>query len=235
VCSKWKRRCERILTKSITDCSVSETKKVKESPSLTPDKSVDLEILLELGSIGAGHAATSLSDIFQEQILIEVPRIHTLPPNQVPKFYKKHDVLTTAIYMQLRGEAECDILLLFEVEEAKKIAAMMMMLPSPDDVEPEMEASAIEELGNIVIGSFLSALSDFTGADLVPNPPQRATDSFDAILDNFLIKQMLASDMAIIFDTHFKRTDGNISGILMMFPSRELQSVLIEKAKDWVG
>jgi chemotaxis protein CheC len=222
------------LTERIERGSVSEIKNVKKSPALTPDKGVDLEILLELGSIGAGHAATSLSEIFQEPILIEVPRIHTLPPDQVPKFYKKHDVPTTAIYMQLRGEAECDILLLFEVEEAKKIAAMMMMAPSPDDVEPEMEASAIEELGNIVIGSFLAALSDFTGADLVPNPPQRATDSFDAILDNFLIKQLLSSDMAIIFDTHFKRNDGDISGILMMFPSRKIQSELVEKAKNWV-
>jgi chemotaxis protein CheC len=222
------------MTKSITDSSVSETKNVTEADSLNPDKSGDLEIFLELGSIGAGNAATSLSEIFQEQIFIEVPKIHTLPPDRVPKFYEKHDILTTAIYMQLRGEGNCDILLLFEVEEARKIAAMMAMAPSPEDVDPEMEASAIEELGNIVIGSFLTALSDFTGANLVPNPPQRATDTFDAILDSFLIKQLLASDMAIIFDTHFKRADGNISGILMMLPSKQLQNVLTEKAKQWV-
>jgi chemotaxis protein CheC len=198
------------------------------------DKGGDLEIFLELGSIGAGNAATSLSEIFQEQILIEVPKIHTLPPHNVPKFYKKHDNLTTAIYMQLRGEGSCDILLLFEIEEARKIAAMMAMVPSPEDIDPETEASAIKELGNIVIGSFLTALSDFTGANLVPHPPQRATDTFDAILDSFLIKQTLASDTAIIFDTHFKRADGNISGSLVMFPSRQLQTMLTEKAKEWM-
>ena len=200
----------------------------------SPDEGGDLEIFLELGSIGAGNAATSLSEIFQEQILIEVPKIHTLPPHKVPKFYNKHDVLTTAIYMQLRGEGSCDILLLFEMEEARKIAAMMAMATSPEDVDPETEASAIEELGNIVIGSFLTALSDFTGANLVPHPPQRATDTFDAILDSFLIKQTLASDIAIIFDTHFKRADGNITGSLIMFPSRQLQTMLTEKAKEWV-
>jgi chemotaxis protein CheC len=198
------------------------------------NKGMDLEILLELGSIGAGNAATSLSEIFQEQILIEVPKIHTLPPQLVPNFYQKHETPTTAIYMQLRGEGDCDILLLFESEEAKKIAAMMTMAPSPEDVDPEMEESAIQELGNIVIGSFLSALSDFTSVNLVPNPPQRVSDSFDAILDTFLIKQTLASDMAIIFDTFFKRANGNISGILMMFPSTQLQGMLTEKAKEWV-
>ncbi|MCW4015382.1 MAG: chemotaxis protein CheC [Candidatus Bathyarchaeota archaeon] len=205
--------------------------------SITQNKdtnnSIDLEIFLELGSIGAGNAATSLSEIFQEQISIQVPKIHTLPPHLVPKFYEKHDVPTTAIYMQLTGEADCDILLMFEVKEAKKIAAMMTMIPV-EELDPEMEASAIEELGNIVIGSFLTALSDFTNVNLLPTPPQRTTDSFDAILDSFLIKQLLDSDMAIIFDTYFKRSDGNISGILMLFPSRKLQSVLTEKAKNWV-
>jgi chemotaxis protein CheC len=222
------------MTENIADHSASKTKSVTETDAWTDDKDVDLGILLELGSIGAGNAATSLSEIFQEQILIEVPKIHTLPPHLVPKFYQKHDVPTTAVCMQLRGEVDCDILLLFEVEEAKKIAAMMTMAPSPEDNDPEMEASAIEELGNIVIGSFLTALSDFTGVNLLPHPPQLATDSFDAILDGFLIKQLLASDIAIIFDTSFKRADGNISGILMMFPSRQLQDVLTEKAKKWV-
>ena len=221
------------MTESITERSASETKNSPEEDSLDSNKGVELEILLELGSIGSGNAATSLSEIFQEPILIEVPKIHTLPPHLVPKFYEKHDTPTTAIYMQLRGEADCDILLMFEVEEAKKIAAMMTMMPV-EELDQETEDSAIEELGNIVIGSFLTALADFTGADLVPNPPQRATDSFDAILDSFLIKQLLVSDMAIIFDTFFKRADGNISGVLMMFPSRQLQDVLTEKAKSWV-
>lgn len=222
------------MTKSITDHSASKKKNVTETDACITDNHMDLEILLELGSIGAGNAATSLSEIFQEPISIEVPKIHTLPPHLVPEYYQKHDTPTTAIYMQLRGETDCDILLLFEEEEAKKIAAMMSMAPSPEDIDPEMEASATEELGNIVIGSFLTALSDFTGVNLVPNPPQRVVDSFDAILDSFLIKQSLASDIAIIFDTYFKRSNGNISGILMVFPSRQLQDVLIKKAKKWV-
>ena len=222
------------MTGRITNCSAPEIKDDTKVENLAPNEAIDLGIILELGSIGAGNAATSLSEVFGEQISMELPKIYTLPPHLVQKFYGLHDVATTAIYMELRGEADCDILLLFEEQEARKIAAMMTMTPSPDDVEPEMEASAIEELGNIVIGSFLSALSDFTETNLVPNPPQRATDSFDAILDTFLIKQVLSTDMAILFDTRFKRADGNISGMLMMFPSRELQGMLTEKAKNWI-
>jgi chemotaxis protein CheC len=221
------------MTEKITDCSVSQQKNITEVENLAPSGGMDLEIFLELGSIGAGHAATSLSEVFGEQISMDVPKIYTLPPHRVPSFYGRHDVPTTAIYMELRGEADCDILLLFEMEEAKKIASTMTFMPI-EELDTETEASAIEELGNIVIGSFLTALADFTGADLVPNPPQRASDSFDAILDTFLIKQLLTTDMAILFDTRFKRADGNISGILMMFPSKKLQNILTEKAKGWM-
>jgi chemotaxis protein CheY-P-specific phosphatase CheC len=51
----------------------------------------ELGILLELGSIGAGHAATSLSDIIQQQVVIDIPKIHKIPPNMLPKFYEKHE------------------------------------------------------------------------------------------------------------------------------------------------
>jgi chemotaxis protein CheC len=223
------------MTGSITDRSASETKNVTEIDSLTPDKGGDLEIFLELGSIGAGNAATSLSEIFQEPILIEVPKIHTLPPHLVPNFYKKHDTPTTAIYMQLRGEAECDILLMFEVEEARKIAAMMTMAPSPEDVDPEMEASAIEELGSIMIGGFLSAIADFTDVELLPLPPLLVKGCFDAILDSFLVKQSLVSDIAFVFDGCFRRSSNQAGGTIIVFPSPEMQKVLVNKSQEWLS
>src|SRR5574341_699654 len=83
---------------------------------------MEIAILMEIGSIGAGHAATSLSEILQQQVLIDVPKIHNIPVHQLPQFYHRHDSPTTAVYMQLAEESECDILLMFEAEEAEKIA-----------------------------------------------------------------------------------------------------------------
>ena len=201
----------------------------------TSGRCVDLGIILELGSIGAGHAATALSDVLQQPVSIDIPKVHTLPVHEVTTFYHKRDTPTTAIYIQLREESECDILLLFEASEAKKIAAMMTMSPSPEEVDPSMEASAIEELANILIGSFLSAISDFSGVKLIPTPPLRIKDSFDAILDNFLVKQSLVSHEALIFDTQFKNQNGSGNCALLLFPSVELQELLIKKSKELMG
>ncbi len=195
---------------------------------------VDLSILLELGSIGAGHAATALSEVLQQQVVIDIPKIHIIPPHLLPQHYQRHEAPTTAVYMQLANN-ECDILLAFELAEAKKIAAMMTMAPSIEELDPAMEESAIQELANILIGSFLTAISDFTSIQLIPTTPQRAVDTFDAIIDNFVVKQSLISDEALIFDTHFKRAGENANSILMIFPSPQLQEQLVQKSKEQMG
>jgi chemotaxis protein CheY-P-specific phosphatase CheC len=150
------------------------------------------------------------------------------------QYYKRYDDPTTAVYMQL-ANSECDILLTFEVVEAKKIAAMMTMAPSIEELDPVMEESAIQELANILIGSFLTAISDFTGIRLLPTTPQRVVDTFDAIIDNFLIKQSMISDEALIFDTHFRRAGANANSTLMIFPSPQLQEQLVQRSKEQMG
>ena len=191
------------------------------------------EILLELGSIGAGHATSALSEMLQERIEVEVPRLHILAPHLVPNIFGKHDQPTSVVYMELRGEADCDILLLFEMEEAKKIASMMTFMPV-EELDPETEASAIEELGSIMIGAFLSAIADFTGVKLLPMPPQLAKGSFDATLDTFLVKQALMSEVALVFDGCFKRSSSEAGGTIVVFPSMQLQEILVEKSQNWL-
>jgi chemotaxis protein CheC len=209
-------------------------KRAPPSKTLNSEESVtNLEILLEIGSMGAGHATTTLSKVLHEPIKIEVPRVHMSPPHLVPRIYGKHDTVVAVIFMQLRDTANCDIMLIFEEEESKKIAALMTD-DVDDEVTPEMEMSAIEEMGSIVLCSFLNAMADFTLTKLVSTPPQLIIDSFDAIIDNLLIKKALCSEVAVIFDTRFKRYNSSTEGFLITFPSDKLQRMLAQKGKEWL-
>jgi len=216
------------------DLSVKEQKNCSSIFKAIGNPQVDLGILLELGSIGAGHAATSLSDILQQPITIDVPKIHQIKPHLIPQFYNLHDVPTTAIYLQLKEAFGCDILLMFESTEAKKIAAMMTMASSIEEVDPAMETSALQELANILIGSFLTSISDFIGLGLFPTTPETVVDVFDAIIDNFLIKQSMSSENALIFETRFMRSGEDAKSILMLFPSEELKGLLVKKSKSLI-
>ena len=193
----------------------------------------DLEILLEIGSMGAGHATTTLSQVLGEPINIEVPRVHIAPPHLVPRIYAKHDTVVAAVFLKLRGEADCDLMLIFEEAEFRKMAELMVSSVGKE-VTREMELSAIEEMGSIVLCSFLNAMADFTLTRLVSPPPEVIIDSFDAIMDGLLIKQALCSDVAVIFDARFKRYNSETEGFLITFPSYQLQEMLAEKGKEWL-
>lgn len=195
----------------------------------------ELDIFKEIGSIGSGHAATSLSEVLKQDVQMDIPAVYSIPPHLLNKYYNRYDVPTTAILMQLANDYGCDILLMLEMEEAKKIAMMMTMVPHPEELDPEMEESAIQELANIIIGSFLTAISDFSGIQLIPTPPQRVVDTFDAILDNFLVKQALVVDKALVFNANFRRAGEDAKSILMIFPSETLQKCLLEKSKELIG
>jgi chemotaxis protein CheC len=191
----------------------------------------DIDILTEIGSIGAGNATVALSKIINEPITIEVPKMHLAPPHLVPKIYNMHDKTVTAVFMQLRGKADCDIMLILEAKEALKMANTMIHEAYYDE---EIKISAIEELGSIMICSFLTAMGNFTGIELIPTPPQVITDNFDAIIDGLLVKQALCSDVAAIFDARFKRENSTAEGLLMTFPSAALRKTMTRKGKKWL-
>jgi chemotaxis protein CheC len=210
--------------------------RVMTSKTVNPNENfTDLDILLEIGNMGAGHATTTLSKVLHEPIKIEVPRVHMSPPHLVPRIYGKHDTIIAAIFMQLRGTADCDIMLIFEEEESKKIAELITDAVENDEVTPEMETSAIEEMGSIVLCSFLNAMADFTLTKLVSTPPQLIIDSFDAIIDSLLIKQALCSEVAVIFDARFKRYNSSTEGFIIIFPSDKLRKMLVQKGKKWLN
>ena len=102
-------------------------------------------------------------------------------------------------------------------------------------VTAEMKRSAIEEMGSIVLCSFLNAMADFTLTKLISPPPQLITDSFDAIMDSLLIKQALCSEVAVILDARFKRCNSSTEGFIITFPSYKLQRMLTKKGKEWLN
>jgi chemotaxis protein CheC len=195
---------------------------------------MDVAILSELASMGAGHAATSLSELLQQPVTIEVPRVHRAPAHLLLKEFGLHETPTTALYISLASGPECDILLMLEADEARKVAAMMTMTPV-EELDPSMEASATEELANILVGSFLSAISDFAGLQLMTAPPERIVDAFDSILDFILAKNSMLYSEILLFDILFKASEKVSRCMLLAFPSPEMQRNLVEKSKVMAG
>ncbi len=192
----------------------------------------DLRVLTEIGNIGSGHAATVLSKLTKQPIQISVPKLETGPPYLIARLCGAPDSRVTAVHMQLATEPGCDSLIVFDAEEAKKIACIMTDYSTP--VSQEIVESAVEEIGSMMLCAFYGSIANFVEMTIVPTKPNVFTDYFEAIIDVFLAQQMIQSQSALIFQMQFKRNQSSANGFLLMLPSQEFRKQLTDAGKRWV-
>ncbi|HIP58270.1 MAG TPA: chemotaxis protein CheC [Archaeoglobus profundus] len=179
---------------------------------------MELDALREVGNIGAGHAATSLSQLLNRTIEISVPGVNIVEiPNVLKALNRKPDEIITSVVTALN---EVDkvvgfLFFIFPNNVDKKIAEIMM-------VEEEMLDSALAEIGNILASSFCNALAEFLNIVLMPTPPNLVKDYILSVLDELLAQIATKSNYIIIFETQLKDENNMVTLDLILVPSETL-------------
>jgi chemotaxis protein CheC len=146
-------------------------------------KPMQMDALREVANIGAGHAATALSQMTSQRIMISVPRISVTPLEDVPANIGAPEEPVAAVLMNMLGDLTGRTLLVFPKTTAVRVAEMMLNRPEGSCTElGPLEQSAIKEAGNILSGAHMNALSDFMGIMLLPSPPSLVIDMSRAVL-----------------------------------------------------
>jgi chemotaxis protein CheC len=198
-------------------------------------KPVQLDALREVANIGAGHAATALSQMIGETIMISVPTINVSPLEEVPPQVAAPDEPVAAVLMHMLGDLTGRTLLVFPKRTALRLAALLMRKPpegrgGEDDEFTEMDQSAIKEAGNILSSAYMNALSDFMGMMLLPSPPSLAVDMSNAVLTTTYL-QFGTTDRDYVFcvESEFLMNDTaeKLRGFFLLLPDpASLQAIL---------
>ncbi|MGZ9584615.1 chemotaxis protein CheC [Paenibacillus marinisediminis] len=178
-----------------------------------------LDVLKEIGNIGAGNAATALSMLLNRPVDMAVPKVQLLPFECIADAVGGAEQVVIAIYFRVEGEAEGHLFFMLECEPAKRLLSQLMQVQSEDEYSfTEMEMSALCEIGNILSGSYLSSLADLTHLYLSPTVPQLAVDMAGAILNYGLIQYGEMGDRALFIDTRFLEDHEEIEGTFFFIP-----------------
>src|SRR5690242_183462 len=123
-----------------------------------------LSVLREVGNIGAGHAATALSELLHSEIQMNVPRVAVVGFDEISDVVGGAEQLVIGIFLRAEGDIPGSIFFLLEVNSAKRLISGLVGSYADKEEEEfsEMEISALQEIGNILAGSYLSSLADFT-------------------------------------------------------------------------
>ena len=166
--------------------------------------SLHLDVLKEIGNIGAAHAATALSDLLNKKIDMRVPKVEMISFHEMMELVGGAETAVVGIYLRIEGDIEGSMFFILPIEQANRFIQRLIKDETFDFNRPpisELGLSAMQELGNILSGSYLSALSDFTGLKIYPTVPGLSVDMFGAIISIGLIEISQVSDHVIVIDT----------------------------------
>jgi chemotaxis protein CheC len=195
--------------------------------SLKPNQ---LDALREVANIGAGHAATALSQMTGCTIMISVPTINIARLEDVPPQVSGPEEPVAAVLMHMLGDLTGRTLLVFPKPTAIRLSELMLRRPHGSSKDlGELEQSAIKEAGNILSGAYMNALSDFMGLMLLPSPPSLAVDMSDAVLTTAYLQFGSDRDYVFCVESEFYLQDigERLRGFFLLLPDlASLQAIL---------
>ena len=193
-------------------------------------KALQLDALREVANIGAGHAATALSQMIGGTIMISVPTINVSRLEEVPPQISAPEEPVAAVLMHMLGDLTGRTLLVFPKPTAIRLSEMMLRRAQGTSTDlGELEQSAIKEAGNILSGAYMNALSDFMGLMLLPSPPSLAVDMSDAVLTTAYLQFGTDRDYVFCVESEFHLQDigERLRGFFLLLPNyASLQAIL---------
>lgn len=181
-----------------------------------------LDVLKEIGNIGAAHAATSLSQILAKKIDMYVPKVELVSFDGMFELAGGVDEVVVGIFLRLQGDVSGNMFFMLPIDSANHFIRGLIGDDTFDfhtPPFPEIGVSAMQELGNILSGSYLAALSDFIGLQIQPTVPSLSVDMVGAIVSFGLIEISHYSDEVIVINTELKE-DGmkSVNGHFFLLP-----------------
>ena len=150
---------------------------------------VQLDVLREIGNVGAGNSATALSQLINRRIDMNVPKVSVVPLDEVPDLVGGPETIVVGVFLRVYGKAPSNILFLMPKDSAFYLVDALMGKESGETTHLDMMAeSALMEIGNILAGAYLNALYSFTNLSLIPSIPALAMDMAGAILNVVLVQ-----------------------------------------------
>ncbi|MEH7440933.1 chemotaxis protein CheC [Bacillus sp. JJ1122] len=187
-----------------------------------------IDILKEVGNIGAGHAATALSTLLNKKIDMKVPNVRVVSFDEMMEMAGGAESVIASVFLRIEGDAPGSMFFVLPLQQAEKFIRLLIgdqTFSFLDSEVNELALSALQEMGNILSGSYLSSLSDFTQLNLMPSVPALSIDMAGAVISFGLLELSQASDYAIVIDTALNEDDGqadeSVKGHFFLLPDPE--------------
>ncbi|SHK29763.1 chemotaxis protein CheC [Desulforamulus aeronauticus] len=172
-----------------------------------------MDVLREIGNIGLGNAATALATMVNKKIDMAVPQSKFLAMDEVMEIVGGSEEVVSCVSLRLEGDVPGQILFLFNLNSTLSLVDTLLGVEHGTTKElDEMGESVVKEIGNVLTGSFLSAIGTLTGLNMIPTVPMFATDMLGAVLSTSLVAGGYVEEHILTIETLLMEDHQQIKG-----------------------
>ncbi len=188
-----------------------------------------LSVLSEIGNIGAGNAATALSHILADKVMMSVPELQIIDVDSMATILGGPENEVAGILVNMTEDVRGMLLFLLD----KEFICMLINVLMNENIESftdisEINMSAIKEIGNILAGSYVSAISGMTNLNIMLSTPQIAIDMVGAILSYPAAQFGTMGDQLLFIEEDFLSGESKIKSHLLIMPEPKSLQVILE-------
>ncbi len=190
----------------------------------------ELDVMREISSIGTSHAATALSKLLQKEIRITIPQVSILGYNEALARIGDAEQIVAATLVKMDGDVDGLMLFLFNLDFADTILNKLLGLELTNfEVMDELAGSALEEVGNIIICSYINAFSKLVDVDISLSVPSSTVNMLGGILTVPIAEYGYETDKLMYFNADFVMDGRQLSDWLLMLPDIKSLNAILEK------
>lgn len=189
--------------------------------SLEEVNNMYMDVLKEIGNIGAGNATTAIAKMVGARIDMSVPSVKLLEVSELGTAVGNEDDTIIGIFLEVENDISGSMMFLLDIESGHFLVNTLMCRDlSYKEEFDEMDLSALKEVGNIIAASYLTALSSLTNLSIAPSVPYIAVDMAAAILSVPAIQFGIMGDKALLIQTEIN-ADVAIKGYFILMPEQD--------------
>ena len=145
--------------------------------------SLEIDTLREIGSIGTGNAASALSTMLNREVRITLPEVRIMGYNEAIEWIGGPEAITAGVLVRISGQMT-GVMLATQSLDFINLVLESMLSQGIEDYSQlgELERSALVEIGNIMISTFINALSGLADISVELTVPSLTVDMQGAIL-----------------------------------------------------
>ena len=192
---------------------------------------IELDGLKEIVNVGGGNAATSISQMINSRVDMDVPEVEVMAYDELYQKIIADDVEMHAVLSKIVGDIDGALLFVISDESGQKIAKMM--LGSDDNPSNEIIASAVTELTNILFNSFLRAIGDMLQIQLIASLPISRYDFFGAIISSAYMAFDHYDEKILVIHNEFTYNNESLDASLFLIPGEGVLDKIFKALGIW--